>query len=298
MFSEKRKVVMRIAHLSDVHPLDLTGVSPLSFFNKRLAGGLNLLTRRRNRHPVRLLDALCDDINRAAPDQVVVTGDLSNLSFPSELLRARQSLERLRLSPRDVTAIPGNHDVYVWEARRARHFEHALSPYCLPDDAAADAVPSFPFFRVRGRLAIVGSNSALPSPPPLADGWLGRRQIQAVEQLLSALRGHFRVLLVHHPPLPHKHDILRGLRDRGALAAALLRTGCELVLHGHEHRDMRGELPGRDGPIPVIGVGSGTFDDPRRERRARYNIYTIEGERLAGVETRVHDPVNDRFDPL
>ncbi len=288
---------MRIAHLSDVHPLELTGVSPLRFFNKRLAGGLNLLTRRRNRHPLRLLDALCDDINRAAPDQVVVTGDLSNLSFPSELLRARQSLERLHLPPRDITAIPGNHDVYVWEAFRAKHFEHCLSPYCLPDDAPFGTQPSFPFFRLRGEVAIVASNSALPSPPPLADGWLGRRQIHAIEQLLSALRGKFRVLLVHHPPVPHPHDFLRGLRDRGALRQALLRAGCELVLHGHEHRDMRGTIEGRDGPIPVIGVGSGTFDDPRRDRRARYNIYTIEDGRLAGVETRIHDADADRFTP-
>ena len=54
-------------------------------------------------------------------------------------------------------------------------------------------------------------------------------------------------------------------------------------------------IPGRDGPIPVIGVGSGTYNDERADRRARYNVYTIEAGRLVAVETRVHDAKSDGF---
>ena len=99
------------------------------------------------------------------------------------------------------------------------------------------------------------------------------------------------MLLIHHPPVRNRWSVLRGLRDRGALGKILRRVGCELVLHGHEHRDLRAELPGPGGPIPVIGVGSGTYTDPRPERRARYNIYTIDPERrrLVAIERRVHD---------
>jgi hypothetical protein len=88
---------------------------------------------------------------------------------------------------------------------------------------------------------------------------------------------------------------LRGLRDRAQLAGVLARVGCELVLHGHEHRDLRRELVGPTGPIPVIGVGSATYDDARPERRARYNVYRVEHGRLAGVETRVHDAAAGTF---
>jgi hypothetical protein len=89
--------------------------------------------------------------------------------------------------------------------------------------------------------------------------------------------------------------VLRGLRDRGALQRLLTRVGAELVLHGHEHRDARAELVGPRGPIPVIGVGSGTYDDERRDRRARYNVYTVENGRITAVETRVHDSSVGRF---
>lgn len=287
---------MRVAHISDLHALDLHGVSPLRFLNKRLLGGLNLLRKRAAQHPVRILDALCDDLNRQPLDHIVVTGDLSNLSFPSELMRARQSIDTLRLGPSAVSVIPGNHDVYVWEAYFGRHFERCFAPYCRSDGAQADSAPHFPFTRVRGDVAFIGCSTALPSPPPLADGWLGRRQLRELESQLARLRGHFRVLLIHHPPVPYRLDILRALRDRKALHAILRRTGCELVLHGHEHRDLRAELPGPEGPIPVIGVGSSTYNDPRPERRARYNIYTVEASPARfSVEQRVFDAATETF---
>ena len=292
---------MRIAHISDLHALDLRGVSPLRFLNKRLAGGINLLRKRAAHHPVRILDALCEDLNREALDHIVVTGDLTNLSFPSEFARARQAIDTLQLGPQNVSVIPGNHDVYVWEAYFAHHFEKAFSAYCQSDEAPADSAPQFPFTRVRDGVAIIGCSTALPSPPPLADGWLGRRQLREIGDALERQAGHFRVLLIHHPPVPYRLDLLRALRDRGALAKVLRRTGCELILHGHEHRDLHAELLGPEGPIPVIGVGSSTYNDPRPERRARYNIYTIDthekttSDKAFSVEQRVFDPERGHF---
>lgn len=286
---------MRIAHISDLHALNLRGVSPLQFLNKRLLGGINLLRKRAQQHPLRILDALCRDLNRVALDHIVVTGDLSNLSLLPEFLQARQALDTLRLGPREVSVIPGNHDVYVWEAYFARNFERCFAPYCQGDDSDQAEFPRFPFLRVRNQVAIIGCSTALPSPPPLADGWLGQRQIAAIEQALISQRGRFRILLIHHPPLPQSLDLLRALRDRSSLRKILHRVGCELVLHGHEHRDLRSELPGPNGPIPIIGVGSGTFADPRPERRARYNIYSITSNCHFNVEQRIYDPSTDAF---
>lgn len=295
---------MRFAHISDLHALDLQGVSPLRFLNKRLAGYINLVRKRRKAHSLQILDTLCADLNEQALDHVVVTGDLTNLSLPTEFARARQALDSLKLGPQQVSVIPGNHDVYVWEARWLKYFERALGPYALGDAAVAEGraevLPTFPYVRVRGDVVFVACSTALPSPPPLADGWLGRRQLRAIEAALQAHADKFRVLLIHHPPLPQSLDWLRALRDRGALRKLLSRTGCELILHGHEHRDLRGELPGPSGPIPVIGVGSATYNDARPERRARYNIYTVERTATGfhfSTEQRVHDSIQDAFGP-
>jgi 3',5'-cyclic AMP phosphodiesterase CpdA len=296
---------MRFAHLSDLHAFELHGTSPWQFVNKRFAGWLNLMRKRRQAHPRAILDALCADLNQVSLDHAVITGDLSNLSLPTEFARARESIDRIQLGPQQVTVIPGNHDVYVWESWFRRHFDRAFAPYALADDAPPFALPTYPFVRIRGEVAFIGTSTARPSPPPFADGRLGRKQLKALEATLAGLQGKFRVLLIHHPPLPQSLDLLRALRDRKALHAVLRRVGCELVLHGHEHRDLRGELPGPSGPIPVIGVGSGTYEDQRPgqlDRRARYNIYTIP-DRVGGapatfsVEQRVHDPSTGRFVP-
>jgi len=288
--------VVTLAHFSDAHALGLAGTSPLAFLNKRLAGGANLLLHRRNRYPVRIFEALVDDLNRVRPDHVAVTGDLTNLSLPSEFAIARGLLDRIALGPERVTVIPGNHDVYVRAARRARAFERAMAPYASSDGRAGE--PTYPIVRERGELALVGISTAVPTPVPFASGRVGRRQLEAVEEALARLEGRrFRVVLIHHPPVENRHAALRGLRDRGRLQAVLARAGCELVLHGHEHRDLAAAVAGPRGPIPVLGVGSATYDDPRPERRARYRLLRIDGGRFT-VETRVHDPASGEFAPI
>ena len=46
------------------------------------------------------------------PDHIALTGDLVNISLPTEFSRAAEWLAALG-GPHDVTVIPGNHDVYV-----------------------------------------------------------------------------------------------------------------------------------------------------------------------------------------
>jgi 3',5'-cyclic AMP phosphodiesterase CpdA len=282
---------VRIAHFSDIHALTLDGMRPWQWLSKRVAGYANLLTKRRNRHPVALFEALVADVDALGVDEVVVTGDLTNLSLEGEYLQARGILDRLQLGPGHVTLIPGNHDVYTIDALLGGGFQRVFAPYLASDDGRQP----FPVVRRRGDVAIVGVSTARPSPVPLADGWVGRKQLAAVEKALAAHEGAFRVLLIHHPPVDNRWSILRGLRDRGALQTMLARVGCELVLHGHEHRDIRTSLAGPRGEIPVIGVGSGSYDDHRPERRARYNVYTVEKNALTRVETRVFDPATRAF---
>ena len=284
--------MITVAHVSDVHALDLTGVRARDFLShKRLGGAANLLLRRRNKHPVSTFEALIDDLNGLRPDHVAITGDLTNLSLASEFARARGLLDRIELGAAGVTVVPGNHDVYTWAAARAGLFEKVLGGYALSDGALA---VEFPVVRRRGALCLIGLSSARPSPVPFADGRIGEAQLARVEAALRACQGSFRLVMVHHPPVDNRHVLLRGLRDRRALQDVLRRAGAELVIHGHEHRDVRGSVEGPTGPIPVMGVGSATYADPRAERRARYNLLHIDGTGFT-VEQRVFDPTTGRF---
>jgi 3',5'-cyclic AMP phosphodiesterase CpdA len=285
---------VKIAHFSDVHALSLEGVRPWQWLSKRLPGYVNVRLNRGEKHPVALFEAMIDDLNRRPPDHVIVTGDLTNLSLPPEFRLARSILDRLTLGPTGVTVIPGNHDVYTLDAMVGRLFWRAFRPYAESDEPAASD-SGFPVVRVRGEVAIIGLTTARPSPVPFADGTVGKTQLAALEAALDRYRDKFRIVALHHPPYKNRASIFRGLRDRDALAQVLSRAGCGLVIHGHEHRDIRQTLPGPSGPIPIIGVGSATYSDPRPERRARYNVYTVEDNRLTHVETRIHDAASGSF---
>jgi 3',5'-cyclic AMP phosphodiesterase CpdA len=288
---------MRLAHVSDLHMFSLDGTGPLPFFGKRLAGLANMALHRRLRHPTAMIEALVEDLNRLRPDEIVITGDITNLSLEAEFKLARSLLDRIEIGPRHVTIVPGNHDVYTVDAMLRRPFQHHLRPYVTSDSGDED----FPVVRVREHVALVGVSSARPSPVPFASGSLGARQRDRLEQRLVELgkRGLFRVVLIHHPPVDNRAATLRGLRDRNEVQAILRRAGAELVLHGHEHRDLITSVRGPEGPIPVCCVGSASHVHPVPERRGRYHLYEIapgvagRPARVVSRSVRAHD--GDRF---
>jgi 3',5'-cyclic AMP phosphodiesterase CpdA len=232
-----------------------------------------------------VLEALLEDLAVAAPDQIVITGDLTNISLEEEFAVALDWLRRIG-DPQRVTAIPGNHDAYV-SVPRARSWD-LWADYLVSDSAGRallagdpESEPSeigFPSVRIREPLAIVGICSAVPTPPFFASGVVGVRQLERVERVLTELADTdlCRVVLIHHPPDAHATSARRGLRDVGALCDVLRRAGAELVLHGHLHRPRRSWLEGPRGPIPTLGASSASDVGLRRHKRANYHLLDVE----------------------
>ncbi len=307
---------MRFVHISDPHLLSLSGARLADYASKRWIGRMNLLVSRGRHHRPEVFDALVDDINREAVDHVVVTGDVTNIALPCEFEFARGRFDRLAGGPPGVTVVPGNHDAYVQQG--AELFSHHFEPYHLPDadwlwpDGAPDSLGErsgarWPVVRVRGDLAIIGLSTSLQTPWFTAYGVLGDVQLERLRAALgdSRLAGKFRVIAIHHPPAgPPSSSRIRGLRDRARLAEILAESGAELVLHGHEHRDLVAELSGPRGAIPVRGIPSASYEAHDHNRIARYRIYEL--ERSAGSErpvvareiVRIWDPANQRVDSL
>jgi len=261
----------KLAHLSDPHlpPLPKARLSELA--GKRALGYLNWTRNRRKYYRREVLDALVSDMQAQAPDHIAVTGDLVNLGLEAEFAPARQWLGSVG-EPHLVTAIPGNHDAYV---RRTQHrFVEAFGEYLRGDEASANS--AFPFVRRRGPIALIGLSSAVPTAPLMATGTLGRTQIEALEQILTALSTEqaFRVLLVHHPLRSDSRP--KRLTDSAKLLALLKKHGVELILHGHDHIHSTMWFEGPDGKIPSIGVPAASALARGRHPAAAYNLYTIE----------------------
>ena len=273
-----------LAHLSDVHLSPLPKVDLRHWNLKRLLGWLNWQHRRRHVYSRDVLDRLVEDLRAQNPDHIAVTGDLANLGLPAEHAIALDWLGTLG-TPDRVTVIPGNHDIYSGigaDLGTARWHPHMSANSAAADYAIAEALSgaqSFPFVRRFGRLAIIALNSAVPTRPMYAIGRLGPEQLRRLASILDRLgaEGMMRVVLIHHPPLPGLSKKRHDLEDADALADVLARHGAELVLHGHEHREMLAWHPTPTGRIPIVGVPSASLAIPYKdEPLARYNLYRLQ----------------------
>ncbi len=293
---------LTFAQLSDPHLSSLDGAHWRDLANKRLLGYLSWRRRRRLEHRREVLEALRRDLLGIRPGHTVITGDLTQIALPDEFRQAREWLDSLG-SPSEVTVVPGNHDAYVpvsWAQGLSR-----WQPYLVSDDAPrggrVDPAESvFPSLRVRGPVAFIGLSSARPSAPLLATGRLGDSQLVRLERLLEQTRGQglFRVVLLHHPPVPGEERWRKRLTDAARLCAVIARQGAELVLHGHRHRSVhsRIEIPGTH--VPVFGIPSASSIGLKTGRMAQYHLYSVHASDAAWaleLEVRGYTAETDRF---
>jgi 3',5'-cyclic AMP phosphodiesterase CpdA len=286
--------MFRLAQVSDPHFQSLRNLKLRDFLGKRLLGGVNLLVRRRRKHRMELLQAMGEDLRRREFDHLAVTGDLSNIALTSEWEAALRWTAELNLSPDRVTIIPGNHDAYVPAVVRDGTFETMFADYQTAELRVGRN--AYPFVRLRDEVALICVSTAVPTGDAGAWGRMGSEQLLRLESLLTSaeVKRRCRVVLVHHPLLVNRSGEDRNLRDRTALQALLSRTGADLVLHGHDHRDFFKSLPGPGGTaIPVIGVGSASYDGAA-DRRSRYHIFEIDGKNITAI-TYVHEPASGKF---
>jgi len=272
--SEIGEVKFLLAHLSDPHLGPLPRPRRRELLGKRMTGYLNWTRGRCRIHDMEVLAQIVADMKTRHPSHIVVTGDISNLGLPSEFQLARNWLETLGPSE-DVSFVPGNHDAYVRGS--LPELARLFTPW-THGETRGDG--PYPYLRVRGHVAIIGLSSAVPTPPFIAAGHLGRTQLAWAEELLGLARlaGLIRVVLLHHPPETGPASRLsRGLVDGQAFIRLIRRAGAELILHGHDHQLRLTRLEGPRGLVPVVGVPSASALCGRPHHRASYHLFEIAG---------------------
>jgi 3',5'-cyclic AMP phosphodiesterase CpdA len=266
---------LTFAQLSDPHLSSPATVKFYQLLNKRVLGYLSWRLNRRHEHSLQVLDSLLQDMGAMNPDHVVVTGDLTHLGLPQECQQVGRWLETVG-KPFDVTVIPGNHDTYVpasWQKTLG-----LWEPYMASDQPTTTGSEHvFPSLRIWGPVAFIGLSSAHPSPPFMAVGSLGETQLKRLAELLEQARQQklFRVVMVHHAPIPASDKWRKRLTDSVDLCRVLSKHGVELVLHGHTHRVMDSELSTAKGMVPVIGIPSASALGLAHRQPARYHLYKV-----------------------
>lgn len=282
----------RFAQISDPHLSSLETVNATDLLNKRALGYLSWRRKRRFEHRVEVLQALQGDLDLDELDQLLITGDLTHIGLPSEFRQASDWLQGLG-SPQKLALVPGNHDSCVaedWDKTYALWREY------MDSDQPADSREGlFPSLRVRGKLAFIGLSTACPKPPLMATGTTDEAQLARLPGVLRATgdQGLFRVVYLHHCPLPGTEKWRKRLTNADEVSAILIEEGAELILHGHGHRAHHHELATAEGPAQVLAVPSASALGLHGADTAAYNRYAVR-EQQGGWQLEIASRRYDR----
>ena len=210
-----------------------------------------------------LLDPLVAAIAGAAPDLVVVSGDLTQRARNRQFAEARRFLDRLDAP---WLAIPGNHDIPL--GNLASRLVDPFRRYRRWIDR--DLEPRF----LDAELAVVGINTV--DPLAWQRGRIGRSATRRAATALAAAGQATRVVVVHHPfeHLPGEPKTLMKHAPRGI--EALTRAGADIVLSGHLHAWRAEPAALRIGEARSLLVQAGTGLSTRlRGEENDFNLLTI-----------------------
>ncbi len=275
----KQKVTL--AQISDVH-LPFPNWPPLPMWNiKRTLGLLNWHRGRRFVHRFEAVNLLVADMKAHTPDHIAVTGDLVNLGLVQEYRAALDWLKTLG-SPDKVSVVPGNHDIYCTtndENDCRTVWANYMQSDALGRSFGLTDADQFPFLRQIGPVALLGINSAHPTPPFIAQGCVGENQRERIAHVVgqAAAQGLFVCVMLHHPPLPGQASKRRALVDADKMRKTIEQTPVGLILYGHNHQDTvtwakNASLQGRK--LAVCGAASGSaLRRHKTEPLARYYLY-------------------------
>ena len=221
----------RILHIADLHFWRVV-TNPLRLLNKRFLGNLNVLIRRRREFPMGRAESFIPGLTSTGIPTAVLTGDFTSTSTEEEFRLARRFVDALSRSGVTLRLLPGNHDVYTFEAQRNRRFERHF-PEFVP-------VGGGPW---REDLAGGTPLVLVPTVCPnilTSRGRVTGETVAAVSRLLRQCTGP--VLVAGHYPVLHRTreyrlGLSRRLGNAEALRDALGASGQRILyLAGHVHR--------------------------------------------------------------
>lgn len=226
------------------------------------------------------------------PDLVVISGDFTQRARVSQYREAAAFLDRLETGGLQTLAVPGNHDVPLYDV--VRRFARPLHRYkrFIDDDLC-------PYWE-NEELAVLGINTARSLT--IKDGSVSYEQMHRIREAFHQVPdSKTRILVTHHPlfamPLGDEGELSKvANRSVDALTAAA-DAGVDILLAGHFHRSYSAsarEMVETAGPALVVQAGTATSTRLRGGEQQSFNWIDVAKDAL---DLQVLRWSESRFEP-
>lgn len=228
-------------------------------------------------HDPRLVEAVEARIDDEKPDLVVISGDFTQRARTDQFEEACRFLSRVRDHGHDVLAVPGNHDVPLYDV--LRRFLSPLTRYKRYIDDELCPMQELP------GVTVLGINTARSFT--FKDGRVSHEQIAFIRESFSRTDAEaMRILVTHHPlfalQVGEGPQLGKAIGRQELALDAVEETGVDLLLAGHNHRasiNDAHDLVTRAGGTLVIQAGTATSTRLRDEEQS-FNQIDIDGEEV------------------
>ena len=234
-------------------------------------------------HDPVVVEAVEQFLYERRPDLVVISGDFTQRARVKQYEMACAFVDRIEKSGLAVLAVPGNHDVPLYDI--ARRFLRPLDRYkrFIDDDLC-------PYWENED-LAVLGINTARSFT--IKDGSVSYEQMHRIRETFHQVsEGKIRILVTHHPlfamPLGDEGALTKVANRSPDALAAVAGAGVDLLLAGHFHRAYSisaREMVETAGPSLVVQAGTATSTRLRGGEQQSFNwLEPAKGR----VELQVH----------
>jgi 3',5'-cyclic AMP phosphodiesterase CpdA len=246
----------RIAHLSDVH---------FGCHDEKVVDGANAWLQEQQ------------------PDLIIVSGDFTQRARLEQFRQASTWLNKLRAAGWPVLAVPGNHDVPLYDlVTRFAAPLHRYKKYISNDLC--------PWFE-NDEVAVLGINTARSLT--FKDGRINRGQMALIEDRFAAVPpAKTRILVTHHPlfamPIGEGGELNEAVGRHDDAVRAVCEAGVNIALAGHFHRTYAAaarKMVEKAGGALVIQAGTATSKRLRNDELQSFNW--IHAHRNNDIELQV-----------
>ncbi|MDX3900080.1 MAG: metallophosphoesterase [Sphingobium sp.] len=220
-------------------------------------------------HDPKVVSATIAWLEARRPDLVILSGDFTQRARVAQFREASAYINRLRSAGFAVLAVPGNHDIPLYDV--VRRFAAPLVRYerYISNDLC-------PWFE-NDELAVLGINTARSLT--IKDGRINRKQMAMIEERFAAVpRGKTRILVTHHPlfamPIAEGNELTEAVGRHEDAVEAVCRAGVHVALAGHFHRtyaEAAAKMVDHAGGALVIQAGTATSTRFRNNELQSFN---------------------------